>query len=172
MNKAIILRGPSGCGKSSFARKLKAGFEKAGAKVVIVSADDFFEKEVDHMIASGQVVTTKEYQFDPTKLPEAHQSAFGKFLEALKAKVNVVIADNTFIRLWEVQNYIKAAEMAGYPVEVYEFRIMTIEELGNCSQRNIHRVPFDVVARMATSFEPLPGARSIKIGQLLHGVVD
>lgn len=162
MGKAIILRGPSGCGKSSFSRKLKDGFEKAGSTVVIVSADDFFEKEVPWQLPSEG--TRTEYQFDPTKLPEAHQTAFGKFLAALKGKVDVVIADNTFTRIWEVENYIRAAELAGYPVEVYEFRLTTIDELRVCAQRNVHRVPFDVVARMATSFEPWPGARSVKIG--------
>ena len=164
MKKAIVLRGPSGSGKSSFARKLKDGFEKNGKKVVIVSADDFFEKTVEQLIpGSGDVVSFKEYQFDPVKLPEAHQMAFGKYLDSLKAGVDVVIADNTFTRLWEVQNYIKSAELAGYPVEVYEFCLTTIDEVKICAMRNSHRVPIDVITRMATSFEHFPGAKSVRI---------
>jgi hypothetical protein len=89
----------------------------------------------------------------------------GKFIDAMKSGVDVVIADNTFTRLWEVQNYLKAADLAGYLVEVYEFRLATIKEVEDCANRNVHCVPFDVVSRHASSFEPLPGARAVRMGR-------
>ena len=63
----------------------------------------------------------------------------------------------------EVQNYIKAADLAEYNIEVYEFCLTAIDEVKICAMRNSHRVPMDVITRMATSFEHFPGAKSVRI---------
>ena len=160
--KAIILRGPSGVGKSTFARHLKVKLEQAGKKAVIVSADDFFMGWSGFVMgAEGEGRSHMEYHFDPTKLPEAHQTCFNKYLDALIDNVDVVIADNTFTRLWEVQNYIKAAELAGYVVEIYEFRVTTIEQLRECVKRNAHKVPQEAVTKHVTEFEHIEGATQV-----------
>ena len=66
----------------------------------------------------------------------------------------MVIVDNTFIHQWEMQNYIKLAEMNDFVVLFHEVRVNAIEELNRCVARNIHGVPAEVVAKMAMEFEP------------------
>ena len=90
---------------------------------------------------------------------EAHAECFGRFVDALSCDGSrVIIVDNTFIHRWEMDNYIKVAKLVGANVGVYEIRIQTIAELQECIRRNVHRVPAEVVVRMALEFEPLPGA--------------
>jgi len=166
MKKAILVRGPSGCGKSTYARQLVAQYEKLGNEVVVCSADDFFMKPVERMVSQSEagMVFKKvmEYQFDPAKLAEAHARCFGKFLDAVqeaecKGIDRLIVVDNTFIHRWEMKNYVKAAKFADCVVDVHEFRVETVEELRMCVRRNVHKVPADVVVRMAFEFEPHDG---------------
>lgn len=152
-NKVVIMRGLPGSGKSRYASKLVS--DSPGA--VICSADHFFERE--DSIAG----ISKEYRFDPFKLPEAHAQCFRNFLRALRNKCPLVIVDNTNIRCWEFQNYMAAAWLADYEIDVVEFRAETIEDVRVCANRNTHKVPPDIVAKMAMEFEQYDGAIVAKI---------
>jgi predicted kinase len=67
--------------------------------------------------------------------------------------VKHIIVDNTNIRTWEYTNYIVAAKMHGYAVEIVEFRPITVDDIRVCIERNEHRVPADIVSRMCVEFE-------------------
>jgi hypothetical protein len=161
---AILLRGPSGCGKTRHADQLKVEAEKVGYSFARMSADDFFMGwSAFKMGVEGQGFSHMEYQFDPMRLSEAHQDCFRRFQEALAAKTDVVVVDNTFIRTWEWENYALAAKGAGYQVDVVEWRVETVVEMKLLAARNVHKVPAAVVAKMVMEFEPCDGAMRMKV---------
>jgi hypothetical protein len=65
----------------------------------------------------------------------------------------VIVVDNTNIRRWMYANYELAARLADYEVQIVEIMPETIEDLTVCSNRNRHRVPAAVVAKMVMDFE-------------------
>jgi len=146
MKKVIILRGVPGSGKSKYALDITAGTDPYR----ICSADQYFEH-------GGR------YYFDPLKLSEAHNFCFGRFLEALLDGYSLIVVDNTNIHHWEYENYEKAAKLVGYKVEIVELQATTIDEIKLCFDRNAHRVPRDVIAKMAVDFEHDERAKIIPV---------
>lgn len=134
MKKVIILAGPSGVGKSTFINELKS---PSGIKT-ICSADHFFVNR-----------DTGEYEFNPSKLAEAHSECMTMFIKAIVSGESMVIVDNTNLDYWERRNYILIAKSQDYEVEEHHFPIATIRELKICAARNQHGVPVGVIADMA-----------------------
>ena len=84
------MRSLPGVGKTSLASKLLSNLD-VGHKGVILSADDFFVKgSIDNKI----------YDFDKKKLEEAHKWNFGRFKEAIKKNLSLIIIDNSNIKLF------------------------------------------------------------------------
>lgn len=122
-----LLRGLPGSGKSTLARILSdQGFEH-------------FEADMYHMHGS-------EYRFNPDDVKAAHEWCRAAAYEALDLGYSVVVS-NTFTMLWELDPYLDfAAEFSIKP---------TVVHLEN-SFGNVHNVPTDVIARMASRWEPIP----------------
>ena len=129
MGKAFIMRGISGSGKSTVARQIAADEPKA----VIVSADHFFENE------------DGGYDFDPSKLSEAHGACFRRFVEALQAGAPMVVCAHTHTMAREASPYVLAAPAYGYEAEVVEVHC----DPKVAAARNSHGTPAHVVERMA-----------------------
>ena len=166
--RVILVRGPSGCGKSTWV-------EHQYPEATVLSADHFFLREFNPR-GSGQNVPIGrysilekngkmyEYRFNPTQLGEAHAFCLGVFLQELKrGRCLTLIVDNTFIHKWEYGNYQLSAELAGYDVEIFEFRVETTEQLNLIRHRNCHRVPHEIVAKMCYEFEPDANATVIPL---------
>jgi hypothetical protein len=153
MKKVIIMRGIPGAGKGHYVDAVveECSYPGQECQVTVASADHYFER-------NGR------YDFDPTKLPEAHASCMTAFLQALQEEHELVIVDNTSIKLWMVEQYMKAARLADYDVEVVEVMPETLADLKKIVGRNSHGVPADVVAKMAIEFEPYRGASRILPG--------
>jgi len=119
----ILLRGLPGSGKSTFAKRICNQH---------VEADEFF-------------VVNGVYQFDPTKLKQAHEWCRNKAQEWMKQGYNVVVS-NTFTQEWEMDPYYWLAEQYGYRVHslVVENRHMGV---------NQHGVPADKLEQMKNRFE-------------------
>ena len=163
--KVILVRGVSGSGKSHYVGELRSKYEKltgSGPDFDICSADHFFMQMIPS-VDLGKAPSRMEYVFDPTKLGQAHVYCFSRFLDAIKDGTSVVVVDNTFIHHWEMKNYVKAANFADYDVEYHEFRVETIDQLRMIAARNVHRVPAEVVAKMAMEFQPMACAYVIPI---------
>lgn len=125
MRKVVIMRGASGSGKSTYVKK---HFPDA----VVCSADSYF------------VDSEGNYNFDPTKLGDAHGQCKRSFKDALDRSQPLVVVDNTNTTLRELQPYLQMAKAHGYEVEVV--RVET--PLDVAAARNVHGVPFDAVKRM------------------------
>lgn len=140
--QVIILSGISGSGKSTLAIELSV--ELGLSNTLVVSADNFFR-------------TSKGYKFDPSRLSEAHQDCFRRYLTALgwtggrsipTDRYATVIVDNTNLNAYEISPYALAAEASGYKVSIIRVHCDPDEAF----ERNIHGVPLEVANRQFTAF--------------------
>lgn len=128
MRKLIIIRGASGSGKSTFAQLLSEAFKAQDLQVVLCEADKYFYSE------SG------EYNFDLTKLQEAHEWCQASALVAMSKGVEIVILSNTSTANWEISPYLKMAER-------FEYTVDSIAKENLHGGVNVHDVPDFVLDR-------------------------
>jgi predicted kinase len=128
----ILLRGLPGSGKSTLAKiilQLRSTDEPE-----ILSADDFFEdKEGD-------------YNFDPTKLKEAHNYCQFRCSERMRQQKARIVVANTFTQEWEMDEYFKMAER-------YNYRVHTVIVENRHGNENVHGVPEDKLQQMKNRFQ-------------------
>ncbi len=161
MSKQVkILSGCSGSGKSTLCRSLQAACHVQNPTYsTIVSADDFFMVENQDDDSKPPA-----YQFNASKLGEAHASCFKKFILAMQ-KVhtfthtdgevvhlpnNLIIVDNTNTTVAEIAPYVLAASAFGYEHEIltivhpndYKYRDSDRDwkYAQQCAARNTHGV--------------------------------
>lgn len=144
----IIMRGAPGSGKSYKAQQLS---EQTGGK--IFASDDFW-------------MMNGEYQFDPSRIAEAHQWNMNRVREAAERGDSVIIVDNTNTRDYEVKPYVLIANEYGYRIKFEEpdsswwkenFKEnMTEEETDKLvdllDKKNVHNVPKDVIKTMISGW--------------------
>jgi predicted kinase len=132
MKNLFLIRGLPGCGKTTLTNALGVRFEG------FYEADDFFYVD-------------GEYQFDPSKLSQAHQQCQSRCLESLENDESCVVS-NTFTQRWEMQPYIEMAEKTGARLTVIDLFDggQTDEEL---AARNQHGVPLVAIKRMRDRYE-------------------
>lgn len=119
----VLIRGLPGSGKSTMAKVLsQVGYEH-------FEADMFFEQD-------------GRYQFDSTRIKEAHAWCRRHTQAALARGARVVVA-NTFTRLNEMEPYFSMTS-----------NIRVIEAVGRW--QNVHGVPEEKLLAMAARWEPLP----------------
>ena len=128
----ILLRGLPGSGKSTLAKiilQLRSTDEPE-----ILSADDFFEDKEG------------EYNFDPTKLKEAHNYCQFRCSERMRQQKARIVVANTFTQEWEMDEYFKMAER-------YNYRVHTVIVENRHGNENVHGVPEDKLQQMKNRFQ-------------------
>jgi predicted kinase len=125
MNTLVLLRGLPGSGKSTAAALFNGHH---------LEADMYF------MDADGN------YQFDITKIKDAHNWCRHATMDAMKKDYPIVVVSNTFTQEWEMEAYYLLAEELGYRVVS-----MIVENRHN--GKNIHGVPDDKLEIMKNRFE-------------------
>jgi len=129
----VLLRGLPGSGKSSFANLIWSSF-------VICEADQFFYD------AEGN------YNFDPSKLKEAHKYCRDKVESfMLDNEKNPqfypeIIVSNTFTKEWEMEEYFKLANKYGY-------KVVSLIIENRHGGKNVHGVPDSKINEMRNRFE-------------------
>lgn len=118
----IILRGAPGCGKSTLAATLFKLAVFGGQTVEVCSADQFFYSTMDGT-----------YNFDKTRLGEAHGFCKTLFTEAILNNISLIILDNTNGIATDFKGYKKFAEISGYVVHV----LVVENRHGNKSAHNV-----------------------------------
>lgn len=162
MKTFVAMRGPSGVGKTTV---IKRDYPEA----FVVSTDNFFMVEVEdkgRMIVDGdesRFGTKLEYQFDATKLGEAHSWCQQQFLKAIINRKSTIVLDNTNTNVWEFQNYVTIAEMHGYHVVLHEVVPDTLDDLRDLVARNEHGTPPEIVCRMALGLATYDGDSDVTI---------
>ena len=139
-NHLYIVRGIPGSGKSTFARKLIA----KGMADVYYEADMFFERN-------------GIYQYDRSKLSQAHEWCQNQVVQALRQGKNVIVS-NTFTTISEILPYARFCRQNHIPFQIV--RLTT-------NFGSIHGVPKDVIAKMKDQFEDWRG--EIRIPQSPNG---
>lgn len=126
MKDLILLRGLPGSGKSTLAKRICNQH---------VEADMYF-------IQDGN------YQFDASKLREAHEWCKNRTEEYMEQGYNVVVS-NTFTQENELEPYYKLAEKYGYRV----FSLILENRHGESEDTNIHNVPKETIQKMKNRFK-------------------
>lgn len=129
----ILMRGWPGSGKSTAAQKIKNFFKLLNYNVKIFSTDDYFINE-----------KTGEYEFNSAFLKRAHQWNQYRTKKAMEKHTDVIIIDNTNLKLWEMKPYLEMAIEYGY--SVYEY-------VCSGNYQNIHGVPKEKIEQMKNSLE-------------------
>ena len=128
MRSLYLIRGLPGSGKSTFARELVPDF-------LVCEADKFF-------------MTENGYEFNPTKLTEAH-SWCQKIVETYMMDSELypkIAVSNTFTRDWELNPYFDLAEK-------YDYRVFSVIVENHHGNDSIHNVSYDTIEKMRNRFE-------------------
>lgn len=125
MKKLFIIRGLPGSGKSTLAKSI-GGYH--------VEADMFF------MDVEGN------YNFDVSKIKDAHNWCRHSAMEAMKSGADKVIVSNTFTQEWEMEAYYLLAQELGYTV----FSLIVENRHGGVNE---HGVPEEKLEQMRNRFE-------------------
>lgn len=142
--RLVIFRGPSGSGKSTAASKFLVENFRSDADPAQrrFEADQFFMKD-------------GKYNFDASKLGQAHGWCQRGVHEAMQNEVSPIIVSNTSMTKWEVNPYLQLAEEYGYEVVVYKIKGPWDAEL--YASRNAHNVPLHVVQKQISKYQPIEG---------------
>lgn len=125
MNTLYLIRGLPGSGKSSLAKDLEH-------IAIRVEADDLF---LDH---------DGDYNFDATKLKQAHEYCYEKASEYLKFEYNVVVS-NTSTTEKEVKRYQELAEK-------YNAVFVSLIVENRHGNSSVHNVPAEKIQQMKNRF--------------------
>jgi hypothetical protein len=123
----ILLRGVPGCGKTTFAESIRSRHGE------MIATDEFFE-------------TDGGYDFDPSKLGEAHEWCRSETEKMMESGTPQVIVHNTFTQVWEMIAYYSMAAKYGYRVH----SIVVENRHGGESE---HGVPESACNKMENRFE-------------------
>ncbi len=129
----ILLRGVPGSGKTTLGEVILYTPGSNNTNNVL-SADDFFIDE------------NGDYNFDSTKLKEAHNQCQLNCAERMKLQLSKIVVANTFTQDWEMKIYFEMAER-------YRYRVHTVVVENRHGNRNIHEVPEDKVQIMKDRFD-------------------
>jgi adenylate kinase family enzyme len=134
MKELILLRGLPGSGKSTSAKLLGAG----ATGVAHFETDMYFMKD-------------GKYEFDASKLREAHQWCQNEVGHAMLLNHtsnynDTIIVSNTFTQEWEMQAYFDLADR-------WDYRVTTLIVENRHGGENVHGVPADKLEQMKNRFE-------------------
>ncbi|KAG6447770.1 hypothetical protein O3G_MSEX005137 [Manduca sexta] len=139
----IILRGAPGSGKTFLAKQIiemTIGSTYHAYKKHTFSTDDFF-------------VTRGQYQYDKSRLSDAHTWNQNRVRLELCKGLSPVIVDNTNIELWEMEPYVRQGVQNGYYIEVVEPNTYWAKKANQLCKRNVHNVPFATIKRMLENYQ-------------------
>tara|TARA_R100000789_G_scaffold87346_1_gene83766 strand:+ start:200 stop:613 length:414 start_codon:yes stop_codon:yes gene_type:complete len=133
MKELILIRGVSGSGKSTLANMFEIYIEEL--RIFSISADDYFTD-----------ITTGEYNFDASKLKEAHSECQEGVKQAMVEYIaDRIVVHNTFTEEWEMKPYFDLAKE-------YDYRVTTLIVENRHNSKSIHNVPDEVLKRQKERF--------------------
>lgn len=130
-----LIRGLPGSGKSTAARWIADGHNNGSH----FETDKYFINE-----------ETGEYEFDPSKLKEAHEWCQNQVEEEMKYHGDsfrvCITVSNTFTQEWEMEPYYKLAKK-------YDYNVISLIAENRHGGENQHGVPAESIERMRARFE-------------------
>lgn len=143
MRELILMQGWSGGGKSFVVDALVALYENHhNITPKVCSTDEFWYTEV-----GGDPM---EYNFDMSRLGEAHKWNQRRANKAMESNVPVVIIDNTNTQQREAQPYINMAKVNGYNIRFISVTgDVEVAKKFNAQRPEGRRVPEAVIENQA-----------------------
>ena len=124
MGTLFLVRGLPGSGKSTLAKEIAD---------VVFEADMFF------------YTTPYTYQYDASKIKDAHDWCHKQTTKALQANIPKVAVANTFVKRWEMDFYRALASF-------YNYKVIEVTMSGQLYP-NVHGVPNETIERMRQGWE-------------------
>ncbi|KAG7156918.1 NEDD4-binding protein 2-like 1-like [Homarus americanus] len=140
----ILMRGLPGSGKTTLAKEIK------GRTGVILSTDDFFCDK------------RGKYNYDPSRINEAHQWNKHRALQKLQDGKTPIIIDNTNLQMWEMKPYVKLGLQYGYEVDILDAETPWKLNAKELARKNIHGVPKGKITEMKGRYD-----KDIKIEHII-----
>jgi predicted kinase len=131
LKELILLRGLPGSGKSTLGDVILYTIFDDTSRVL--SADNFFTDD------------NGNYNFDPTKLKEAHSQCQFLCSEEMRNGCPRIVVANTFTQEWEMEPYYEMAQRYGY-------RVHSVIVENRHNGVNVHGVPDEKVKIMSDRF--------------------
>jgi predicted kinase len=145
MTDLILVRGIPGSGKSYIAAELAAESD-----AVVYEADQYFCYRPYPLVPSDkeytgltQVILKATYLYEGKRISKAHEWCKMRTRQTLEAGFKVIVS-NTFVMVWEMQDYLDMAKELGKSVRV-------LTATGN--YKNVHGVPEEVIKGMKARWE-------------------
>ncbi len=126
----LLLRGIPGSGKTTLGEVI---LSCPTNKTEVLSADNYF------------VDSEGNYNFDPTKLKEAHNDCKQKCSFLMQNEVLRIVVANTFTEEWEMESYYEMAER-------YNYRVHSLIVENRHGKMNVHNVPEEKLEIMKNRF--------------------
>lgn len=136
MSNLYLIRGLPGSGKSTFAEHLATSLDACHHE-----ADHFFHFKEG---PSGTSIWTPEYNFDASKLYQAHKACQSWTLDCMCDKCDIVVS-NTFTTEKEMKPYLDMAAEYGY-------RVTTLIVENRHGNSSVHGVPEETMTKMRNRF--------------------
>jgi len=127
----IIIRGLPGSGKSTLADILSFTLSDELRLIATCEADDYF-------------MVNGKYEFDKTKLPDAHRMCYNKCKDAMEQEFGIVIVSNTSCSRGEYTRYIDLARQ-------YDYAVQVIDVHGEFE--SVHNLPQEAMDKMEERWE-------------------
>ena len=142
----VLIRGLPGSGKTTLAKAYLGQFTKSllpwdRLRCAHFETDMFFYRD-------------GKYQYDPKLLDVAQRQCLAQTEAAMRDCLHIIVVSNNFIRLWEMELYIKLANAFGYTVQ---------EIILSAPFQNVHGVPPEAIERMRKHFQVRPSQYSLGV---------
>ena len=135
----VLIRGLPGSGKTTLAKAYLSFFTKGLLPWDRLRAGHY---ETDMFFYRNGT-----YQYNSDLLEVAQRQCLAQTEAGMRQNLDLVVVSNAFIRLWELEPYIKLANALGYIVQ---------EIIVNAPFQNVHGVPSDVIEKMRKHFQVRP----------------
>jgi tRNA uridine 5-carbamoylmethylation protein Kti12 len=132
IGELILVRGLPGSGKTTLGHIILRCVISDIPDVI--SADDYFVDE------------NGNYNFDVTKLKEAHNQCEQRCSIKMKNEFSRIVVANTFTQEWEMESYFNMAER-------YNYRVHTVIVENRHGSENVHGVSVEKLDQMKSRFQ-------------------
>lgn len=138
-NRVFVLRALPGAGKTELANFLANSLASDKGAVVLSSDDFFFSKE-------------GRYDFDATRITDAHKWNFQRFKQAIDDGIETIIIDNSNIKQFHYYQYVDYGQRHDYQALILTIPHNDLSDK-ELEERTPHNISRKTIKKMRGDFE-------------------